>query len=206
METKNYNILSVGVGGQGVIRVVQILSHAALMEGFKVRTAETHGMAQRGGSVAAYLRFGSDMEGPLIPRGQAHIVLAFEMSEAVRQFAYAGPNTYFFINELLIIPPMNTRMKKEYPNSNEIYMFLKSVSKHVYFIKAEELAKKSGSHRAMNVVMLGILMGANKIPIDKINLEKSILEYVPKKAQDINKKAFQLGIEKGNSIMSDLHE
>ncbi|MFX1495907.1 MAG: indolepyruvate oxidoreductase subunit beta [Promethearchaeota archaeon] len=206
MGIKNYNILSVGVGGQGVVRVVQILSHAALREGFKVRTAETHGMAQRGGSVAAYLRFGSNMEGPLIPRGQAHVVLAFEMSEAVRHFAYAGPNTYFFINEMLIIPPMNTRMKKEYPNSDEIYSFLKSVSHHIYFIKAEELAKKSGSYRTMNVVMLGVLLGANKIPIDKNNLEDSILEYVPKKTHEINKKAFQLGIEKGNLIMSDQYE
>jgi indolepyruvate ferredoxin oxidoreductase beta subunit len=146
------------------------------------------------------------MEGPLIPRGQAHVVLAFEMSEAVRHFAYAGPNTYFFINELLIIPPMNNRMKREYPNSNEIYSFLKSVSDHVYFIKAEELAKKSGSYKAMNVAMLGVLLGADKVPVNKKNLEESILEYVPKKAREINKKAFQMGIEKGNSIMSDIHE
>ena len=105
MEIKSYNLLNVGVGGQGVIRSVQILSLAALLEGHKVRTAETHGMAQRGGSVASYLRFGSSVEGPLIPRGMTDLVMSFEASEAVRSFNYAGPDTLFFINNHLIIPP-----------------------------------------------------------------------------------------------------
>ncbi|MEJ2296226.1 MAG: 2-oxoacid:acceptor oxidoreductase family protein, partial [Candidatus Lokiarchaeota archaeon] len=73
MQIKAYNLLNVGVGGQGVIRAIQILSWAALHEGFKVRTAETHGMAPRGGSVASYLRFGTDVEGPLIPRGASNV-------------------------------------------------------------------------------------------------------------------------------------
>ncbi|MFX0148317.1 MAG: indolepyruvate oxidoreductase subunit beta [Candidatus Hodarchaeota archaeon] len=205
MEIKSYNIICVGVGGQGVIRVIQILSNAAMIEGFKVRTAETHGMAQRGGSVAAYLRFGTSVEGPLIPRGRVNVVLAFEMSEAVRNFNYAGPNTFFFINNRMIIPPMINQMKMEYPSDDEIYNFLKLVSPYVFFIKAEELAKKSGSIRAMNVVMLGVILGAGKIPIKRKSLEDSIFQFIPKKVHDINKEALQIGIEKGNSIMRDLN-
>lgn len=196
MEIKSYNILSVGVGGQGVIRLIEILSNAAMMENFKVRTAETHGMAQRGGSVAAYLRFGTSVEGPLIPRGKADVVLAFEMSEAVRYFNYAGPNTFFFVNDKIIIPPMEI----EYPNYDEIYKFLKEISRHIYIINAEELAKSSGSYRAMNVVMLGVIFGAKKLPIKREHLEDSILQFIPKKVHDINKKAFEIGIKKGNEI------
>jgi len=211
MEIKRYNhkvfsYMLVGVGGQGVIRAIQILSWAALKEGFKVRTAETHGMAQRGGSVSSYLRFCKDVEGPLIPRGKADIILAFETSEAVRSFTYAGPNTFFFINNKLIIPPMIHQMRREYPKNDEIRKFLKNVSKHIYFINAEELAENVGNSRTMNVVMLGVLMGAEKIPIKKQTLEEAILQFVPKNAQDINKSAFQIGIDNGKSIMRALHD
>ncbi|MHA2474737.1 MAG: 2-oxoacid:acceptor oxidoreductase family protein, partial [Promethearchaeota archaeon] len=104
MELKNFNLLIVGVGGQGVISAIQILSWAALLDRYKVRTAETHGMAQRGGSVSSFLRFGKEVEGPLIPRGNCQIVLAFEASEAVRNFNYANSDTIFFINNKIIIP------------------------------------------------------------------------------------------------------
>lgn len=202
MKNKCYNLLSVGVGGQGVIRAMQILAWAALMDGFRVRTAETHGMAQRGGSVASYLRFSDNVEGPLIPRGQTDVILALEASEAVRYFNYAGPNTYFFINDKVIIPPMI----REFPNCIEIQNFLKNVSQYIYFINAEELAENLGNRRTMNVIMLGVLIGAEKIPIKKETLEGSILNFVPKKFQDINRKAYQIGIEKGNKIISDQHE
>ena len=124
MEIKSYNLLNVGVGGQGVIRAVQILSWAAMRQGYKVRTAETHGMAQRGGSVSSYLRFGNDVEGPLIPRGKTNTVLAFEASEAVRNFNYAGPDTIFLINDDIIIPPMIHQMGMEYPSRDQIHKFL----------------------------------------------------------------------------------
>jgi len=155
MVIQNYNLLNVGVGGQGVIRAIQILSWAALQEGYKVRTAETHGMAQRGGSVASYLRFGTNIEGPLISRGKTNVILAFEASEAVRNFNYAGPQTHLIINEKIIIPPMIHQQGLEYPNIDQIHDFLSAVSKNIYFIPADEIALKAGNHRAMNVVMLG---------------------------------------------------
>ena len=200
MEIESYNLLNVGVGGQGVIRAIQILSNAALLDGYNVRTAETHGMAQRGGSVAAYLRFGTLVEGPLIPRGKTDVVLAFEASEAVRNFNYAGPETTFFINDDLIIPPMIHQMGMEYPNIDQIRGFLKTVSPNINFIKAKEIAKRAGNIRTMNVVMLGVIFGAGKIPIKREPLEQSIMKYIPEKAQKINKIAFQFGIEEGKLL------
>ena len=200
MEIKNFNLLNVGVGGQGVIRAVQILSHAALLDGYKVRTAETHGMAQRGGSVASYFRFGSEVEGPLIPRGLTDVIMAFEASEAVRSFNYAGPNTFFFINNDLIIPPMIHQLGMEYPTIEEIQTFLKSVSLNIHFINANELASQAGNLRTMNVVMLGVLIGSEQIPLNNESVLRAMLKYVPKKAQEVNKIAFNLGVEKGKSL------
>ena len=206
METKSYNLLNVGVGGQGVIRAIQILSHAALLEGYKVRTAETHGMAQRGGSVASYLRFGSSVEGPLIPRGMADLVMSFEASEAVRNFNYAGPNTYFFINNYLIVPPMIHQLGMEYPNIEEIHAFLKDVSPNICFIDANNLAREAGNLRTMNVVMLGVISGSGTLPIKVENIQEAIKLFVPKKVIEVNKLAFNLGLEKGRSLRREIYE
>lgn len=206
MEIQTYNLLNVGVGGQGVIRAIQILSWAALHEGFKVRTAETHGMAQRGGSVASYLRFGTEIEGPLIPRGEANVILAFEASEAVRHFNYAGPRTRFIINEKLIIPPMIHQQGLEYPSISQIRRFLSDVSKNIHFIPADDLALKAGNQRTMNVVMLGVLVGINQVPIKRESIFNSIMNFIPKKTTEINKKAFELGIEKGIKIRGEKNE
>ena len=200
MIIKSYNLLNVGVGGQGVIRAAQILSYAALLENYKVRTAETHGMAQRGGSVASFLRFGTEVEGPLIPRGKTNMILAFEASEAVRIFNYAGPETVFLINENIIIPPMIHQMGMDYPKLTEIHNFLKEVSEHIYFIEGVEIASSLGNVRTMNVVMLGALIGLKVLPLKRETLEKAILNYLPSKLHEINKKAFELGIEKGTEL------
>ena len=206
MEIKSYNLLNVGVGGQGVIRAAQILSYAALLEDYKVRTAETHGMAQRGGSVASYLRFGTEVEGPLVPRGKTDTILAFEASEAVRIFNYAGPKTVFLINKNIIIPPMIHQMGMDYPNIEQISEFLKNVSQNIYFINADEMAMTLGNLRTMNVVMLGVLLGSEAIPLKKESLIQAILSYLPTKLHDVNKKAFEMGIEKGKNIRSDFNE
>lgn len=200
MEIKSYNLLNVGVGGQGVIRAAQILSYAAILEDYKVRTAETHGMAQRGGSVASYLRFGTEVEGPLIPRGKTNTILALEASEAVRIFNYAGPETVFLINENIIIPPMIHQMGMDYPNLTEIRDFLKNVSPNIFFIDGVKIATDLGNSRTMNVVMLGALIGLEVLPLKKETLEIAMLSYLPTKFHDINRKAFKFGIENGIKI------
>jgi len=204
MELKNFNLLIVGVGGQGVISAIQILSWAALLDRYKVRTAETHGMAQRGGSVSSFLRFGKEVEGPLIPRGNCQIILAFEASEAVRNFNYANSDTIFFINNKIIIPPTIHLMQLEYPNEKKIRSFLKSVTPNVFLINGHEEALKAGDLRALNVYMLGVLSGSEKLPITRESLKLSVMEFVPKKAQGINKIAFCNGIKKGKMLRREI--
>lgn len=104
-EKQNYNALCVGVGGTGVIRASIILGWAALQEGFKVRTAETHGMSQRGGSVSSYLRFGKNLESPFMIEGGLDVLIGFEVSEALRNLNFANKDTLIIVSRNSVIPP-----------------------------------------------------------------------------------------------------
>ncbi|MHA1805852.1 MAG: 2-oxoacid:acceptor oxidoreductase family protein [Promethearchaeota archaeon] len=102
---ENFNALCVGVGGTGVIRASIILGWAAVKEGYKVRTAETPGMSQRGGSVSSYLRFGRTLESPFMIEGDLDVLLAFEISEALRYLYFANKDTYIIVSTNKVIPP-----------------------------------------------------------------------------------------------------
>ncbi len=105
IEKDNYNALCVGIGGTGVIRASMILGWAALQEGFKVRTAETHGMSQRGGSVSSYLRFGKNLENPFMIEGDLDVLIGFEISEALRNLHYVNKDTLIIASRNAVIPP-----------------------------------------------------------------------------------------------------
>ena len=204
MELKSFNLLIVGMGGQGVIRAVQILAWAALLDNYKVRTAETHGMAQRGGSVSSFLRFGNEVEGPLIPSGNSQVIIALEASEAIRNFRYANSKTIFLINNKIIVPPSVHLMNIDYPELDSIKNFLQQISSNVFLINGHEEAIKAGDIRTLNVYMLGVLAGSERLPIKKEILENAIRRFIPKKAQTVNKIAFQNGLEKGKKIKEDI--
>jgi indolepyruvate ferredoxin oxidoreductase beta subunit len=205
MEVKDYNLLNVGVGGQGVIRAMQILGWSAMEDGYQVRTAETHGMAQRGGSVASFLRFGTKVDGPLIPRGRTDVILAFESSEALRFSNYAGPDTHIIVNNKIMIPPTVTEIEK-YPKIDQIEKELKKITEKVYIIEGTDLAIEAGNPRTLNVVMIGVLYGLNKINLNKQTLKRSILKFVPKKAKEVNEVAFTIGINKGKKLEEITYE
>jgi len=191
----------IGVGGQGVIRGTHILADAALAEGHPVRTAETHGMAQRGGSVSGYLRFGKDVHGPLIPKHGAHIIIALEPSEALRAIQFANQDTYYFISSAPILPLSIYQDRKiKYPNVDSVKQELRKITPHVYSIDALKLAEQAGTEKALNVVMLGFASSSGSIPLKRETIEKSIEKFVPAKALPINKTAFQLGFEQGGKI------
>lgn len=206
MNIDQFNILSVGVGGQGVIRVTQILASAALLDNYHVRTAETHGMAQRGGSVSGYLRFGELVDGPLIPVGFTDIIMALEPLEAVRNIKYVGKKSIIFLNDKSILPLSIYQSKKiVYPEFDEILANLKKITTNVFFIKATDLAEKAGNAKTSNVIMLGVMFGTGILPLSKENLEISIFNNIPAKAKEVNKIAFKLGIEEGQKIRSELN-
>ncbi|MBY9021689.1 MAG: 2-oxoacid:acceptor oxidoreductase family protein, partial [Candidatus Lokiarchaeota archaeon] len=96
--------------------------------------------------------------------------------------------------------PMIHQLGMEYPTIEEIQIFLKNVSLNIHFINANDLASQAGNLRTMNVVMLGVVSGSGQLPLNEENLLHAIMKFVPKKAQEVNKVAFNLGIEKGKSL------
>lgn len=200
---KSFRLLNVGTGGQGVIRATEILGWAAVNAGIQVRTAETHGMAQRGGSVLCYMGFG-EINGPIFPRGSADVILSFEELEALRSIDYANSKTLLLISKTRLIPPglfINKNLK--YPTEEEILENLKKVTPHIYLVDALDIAVKSGEPRAENVVMLAFLFATGKLPFSREKLLESILQFVPVKARAANEKAFDLALEEAKKMMAE---
>ncbi|NMC06492.1 MAG: 4Fe-4S dicluster domain-containing protein [Candidatus Lokiarchaeota archaeon] len=271
----NYSMLCVGIGGTGVIRASMILGWTALNDGFKVRTAETHGMSQRGGSVSSYLRFGKSLEGPFMMQGDVDVLLAFEISEALRNLNYINDETFIIVARTVVIPPSVLTHRKlkidgnkcigcgnclahcvpsqvfressptrkqftliqgeareirngysavldsctgcsqcvidnvcpfgaitafndwEYPPVPEIEKDLRAASKNVILVDADQIATDAGNILSANVVMLGILAGIEKVPLKIETMRKTVESFVPKKALDVNMKAFNEGLKIG---------
>jgi indolepyruvate ferredoxin oxidoreductase beta subunit len=204
MTVESFNCLSVGVGGQGVIRATQILAHAAMLDAYNVRTAETHGMAQRGGSVTGYLRFGENAQGSLIPRGGANVIMSLEPSEALRNRLYANEKTSIFININRIMPlSIYQKRKLKYPEMEEIKADLHKITKNVHFIDANRIALEAGNIKTVNVVMIGFMFGSGQLPLNKDHLYEAVMKYVPKKAKEVNDKSFKMGFEAGKKLQEE---
>jgi len=197
-NSHGYNILTVGVGGQGVIRATQILADAALADGNQVRTAETHGMAQRGGTVIGYLRFGPNVKGPLIHK--ADVILSFELSEVLRNTTYANKSTSIFLSNDVLIPPSVHTYKIPYPDQRKTLDYLQKVTKNVHLINVRELAEKAGDIKTSNVILIGVIFGAGRLPIKEKSLKNAIIRFVPVKAKEVNEIAFSIGNELGQKI------
>jgi len=188
-----YNILIVGVGGQGVLFTSEALGEAALESGFNVRVAEVHGMAQRGGSVVCDVRIGERVYSPMIPIGEAHLVIALEPLEALRHVRYVNEETLIAVNVNTVIPPGLIVSGGGYPNLSDIINGLGEVSKNILVIDAFSKAKEAGSPAAQNAVMLGLASASEKLPIPSEVLKKTVTRLVKRRFQDVNRRAFEIG-------------
>ena len=186
------NILISGVGGQGVLRASEILAEAAMKHNIPIKASETHGMAQRGGSVVTYVRMSNKAHGPLIPEGDADVILAFEAAEALRYINYAGPKTKVIMNEFRIIPVPVLSGLAEYPSNDKIIPAVKEFCSDVIVFNATEKAEAVGNIRATNTVMLGALAATGVLPFPAETLKEIIEKKWPKFAE-INLKAFDAG-------------
>lgn len=185
------NILFVGVGGQGTILASKLLSEGLMMHGFDVKMSEVHGMAQRGGSVTTQVRFGEKVYSPLIEKGKADVIVAFEKSEAARWIPYLKKCGHLVVNDYEIHPVTVLIGKDKYPeNINEK---LKASVENTIIVDAAKIAEELGNIKAQNVVLLGALVKALKLT--NINWDKAIENIVPEKAVELNKKAIAAGME-----------
>ena len=187
------NIVLTGVGGQGVITATNILGNAAVNAKTNVYVSEIHGMAQRGGSVVCTVRMG-DVSGPLLATGTANVILSTEPVEALRNITYTNKKTKVITDISPVIPFTVAVGGEKYPELEEVFKEINSRAE-LYKIDALKIAKESGASITKNIVMLGALAATGILPFESDILLKTILDNVPAKYKDINKKAFNGGIK-----------
>lgn len=188
MSNSTTNIMIVGVGGQGTLLASRILGNAVILAGYDVKVSEVHGMSQRGGSVVTYVKFGDKVHSPIIDKGEADIILAFERLEAYRALPWLKKGGKIIINDQRINPMPVITGAMEYPE-NIIEKI--SANADVTSLDALTLAERAGSIKAVNVVLIGVMAKSTSIPYETwVNTIKST---VPPKFLDINLKAFELG-------------
>lgn len=183
------SILMVGVGGQGTILTGKILSMGLMAAGYDVKMSEVHGMAQRGGSVSNQVRFGKQVFSPIIGKGQADILVAFEMMEAMRWLEFLKPGGKVVVNDFRIPSGPILIGNCDYPDN--VLDGLRSKA-DTTVIKASEIAKQIGNARTMNLVLFGALVkGMNLTHID---FETEIANNVKPETLKLNVEAYRAGI------------
>ena len=186
MSTKN--IMIVGVGGQGTLLASRILGNAVIRKGYDVKVSEVHGMSQRGGSVVTYVKFGDVVHSPIIDKGEADIILAFECLEAYRALPWLKKDGVMIVNTQQINPMPVITGAADYPENIQDKL---CEADHVIFIDALHLARKAGNVKAVNVVLIGELAKNTEIPYEE--WVETIKTTVPPKFLEVNLKAFDLG-------------
>ena len=182
------NIMIVGVGGQGTLLTSRIIGKAAIAEGFDVKISEVHGMAQRGGSVVTFVRYGEEVHEPIVEEGQADIIISFERLEAKRYAHFLKKDGIIVVNDCRIDPMTVVVGAKEYPEN--IIEDLKKTH-IVYAIDGQKIALELGNSKVLNSVVLGY--AASSIGFDAEKWIEAISSTVPPKTVEINNQAFLAG-------------
>ena len=188
---KTGNILLCGVGGQGILLASEITSSALIKAGLDVKKSEVHGMAQRGGSVVAHLRYGEKVYSPLIEPGSADIAVSFELLESLRYLPYYHKGTKVIVNTQKILPaPVSTGLDT-YPT--DVLEQLNARGLAVFPVDAFDIARSVGETRAVNMVLVGAL--SVFLSVDEKIFLAVIEERIPEKIRRVNREAFMKGRE-----------
>ena len=187
------DIYLVGVGGQGIITASRIIGDAAISAGKNVLLSETHGMAQRGGSVVCTARIG-DAYSPLIPDGQADLILSFELLETLRALCKANKDTLVISSTEKIVPLSVSTHKLRYPTIEEVGIQAKKVARNFVPIEARRLAEDSAVPMSSNIVMVGALAGTGATGLERRDFEKAIDMNISRWAPE-NLDAFAKGFQ-----------
>ena len=188
---KTGNILLCGVGGQGILLASEITSSALIKAGLDVKKSEVHGMAQRGGSVVAHLRYGEKVYSPLIEPGSADIAVSFELLESLRYLPYYHKGTKVIVNTQKILPaPVSTGLDT-YPT--DVLEQLNARGLAVLPVDAFDIARSVGETRAVNMVLVGAL--SVFLSVDEKIFLAVIEERIPEKIRRVNREAFMKGRE-----------
>ena len=178
----------VGVGGQGTLLASRILGNLVIGEGYDVKVSEVHGMSQRGGNVVTYVKYGDKVHSPIIDKGEADVILAFELLAAYRALPYLKEGGRIIVNDQKIDPMPVITGSAEYPKN--IAKKLSEVS-DVTVVDALSLATRAGNIKAVNVALIGVLAKTSEIPYEA--WIRALMATVPEKFLEANRRAFDLG-------------
>ncbi len=184
------SILFAGVGGQGILLASKLLTAALIESGYDVKMSEVHGMAQRGGSVTTQVRFGDKVHSPIIGKGDADVLVAFEPMEAIRWLDHLKPTGRIILSTGTIPSAVILSGDVDYPQGIEAYL-----KEHVDLLSmdAQAMAVELGNSRAMNVILLGAL--AKTLNLENTDWIALIKDEVRPEFFELNKKAFTVGFE-----------
>ena len=186
--SKTTNIMIVGVGGQGTLLASRILGNAVIRQGYDVKVSEVHGMSQRGGSVVTYVKYGEKVYSPIIDKGEADIILAFEMLEAYRALPWLKKGGKMIVNDQKINPMPVITGATQYPEGIREKL---DAAVDLTATDALVLAREAGNIKAVNVVLIGVMAKNTTIPYEE--WVETIKQTVPAKFLEVNLKAFDLG-------------
>ncbi|MCW4047561.1 MAG: indolepyruvate oxidoreductase subunit beta [Candidatus Bathyarchaeota archaeon] len=203
------NIFICGVGGQGLVLLTTVIGNACAKIGMKVVTGEMYGLSQRSGAVSVHLRIGEDVFSPLIPYGEADILLSLEAIETMRYLEYLKKDGVVLMNKRIMHPPVETSKiitskGAKYLTIEDVVSKLKSWTPNIAVIDALGLARESGNVRTENTVFLGCLSALEAFPVDENAIRESIAEAVPQKTVEQNLKAFDLGKKSAHDSLCTL--
>ena len=189
MPSEVMSVVMVGVGGQGILLATQITARAALLAGHDVKTNEVHGMAQRGGSVVAQVRYGPKVFSPLVPDGTARVLASLERIEALRFSDFLAPDGLAVVSRQAIIPVTVSSGQAAYPT--DVEERLHRVFPKLVYVDAIGIAEKLCDTRTANVILLGAMSTALSLPAEC--WREAIQQAVKPKFHDINFRAFDEG-------------
>ncbi|MFX1494748.1 MAG: 2-oxoacid:acceptor oxidoreductase family protein [Promethearchaeota archaeon] len=191
MTFDNFTIVMTGIGGQGLISLLQILGDSLVKKGYKVTTAETHGLSQRGGKIVCFLRFGSMLSAPIPLIGTADIIIATEKSCIFDVLKYSKPDKR---TKLVICTYEEKLINTEYPSEKYLFNVLHENSDNIYLIPATDIAEKLvNDPKTANIVILGYIV--RFLPLNEKELENSLIQKFSEKILKKNFDAFKEGLK-----------
>jgi indolepyruvate ferredoxin oxidoreductase beta subunit len=191
------NLIITGVGGQGNVLAARLLASVALAEGYTVTVGDVYGLTQRGGSVASHVRWtkGEPLP-PLVPQNSLDVLVGFEPLEALRILTQFGKeDTVAVVNDAPIMPIGVQAGRFSYPNLSDLWDALRSLTKQLKVVNATSVATKTGNIQALNMVMIGALVGSEFIKLEREIFRKTIRSIISNRYVDINLSAFEEGIQ-----------
>jgi indolepyruvate ferredoxin oxidoreductase beta subunit len=200
-EKDPLNVIVTGVGGQGNVLVSQFMGQALVRAGYHVTIGETYGASQRGGAVMSHLRISRQAQyGPLIPSGQADVILGLEPVETLRVLAqYGNPAVTVITNSRPVYPLSVAIGAARYPTTEEIMAALEELSSRAWLINATDIAVELGAPILANIVMVGALAGAGVLPLAPDEMEAEFQESLSRDRLESNLKAFRRGLAEARS-------